>query len=71
MSSNSTTLDFSPAHAGAERPRGLLSTIAAVWDSFRIGLAASHQYGDLTARGMAPQAAVDVVYRTHFSKVGK
>lgn len=71
MSSNSTTLDFTTPHAGAVRPRGLLATIAAFWDSARIGLAASHQYDDLTARGMSPQKAVDVVYRTHFAKVGK
>ncbi|MGE8942051.1 hypothetical protein ACO2I3_09090 [Leptospira interrogans] len=69
MSSNSTTLDFTTAHT--ERPHGLLSTIAAFWDSVRIGLAASHQYDDLTARGKSPQAAVDIVYRTHFSKIGK
>jgi hypothetical protein len=69
MSSNSTTLDFTSART--ERPHGLFSLIAAFWNSVRIGLAASHQYNDLTARGRSPQAAVDIVYRTHISKIGK
>ncbi len=71
MSSNTTTLDFAPEHVSGGRPKGFLATVSAFWDSVRIGLAASHQYGDLTARGTLPQDAVDIVYRTHFAKIGR
>jgi len=71
MSSNTTTLDFASARVSGRRPKGFLSLVNAFWESVRLGLAASHHYSDLTARGTPPQQAVDIVYRTHFAKLGQ
>jgi hypothetical protein len=70
MSNTTSTLDFMPTSARSGRPQGVFSVLSAFWESVRVGLAASSLYESLTARGTPPQKAVDIVYRTHFAKIG-
>jgi hypothetical protein len=58
---------FLPEAASADRaPHTLLATLWAMLLAVRDGLSAAHDYQQLTARGMAPEAAARRVFADHF-----
>ncbi len=61
------TLDFLPARENTRRPRGIFHALRTFFASVREGIDAAHKYERLTARGMPPQKAVDIVFRDHFA----
>jgi hypothetical protein len=55
---------FVPVADGRRNPRELIVDILG---AIRAGIQAAHQYEHLTARGVAPAAAVRAVFDEHFA----
>ncbi|MGB3718477.1 MAG: hypothetical protein WBB38_02735 [Hyphomicrobiaceae bacterium] len=58
-------LDFMPSDV--HRPRGVMDSVKSFFAAVRQGLDAAHEYNRLTARGVAPQKAVQIVFDSHFA----
>lgn len=69
MSTNTinAALDYMPAEKGTRRPRGGMNAVRTFFAALRDGIAAAHRYEELTARGLAPQKALKIVFRDHYA----
>lgn len=69
MSTNTidAALDFMPVEKDSHRPRSKTSALRTFLASLRTGFTAAHEYERLTLQGMAPQKAIDKVFRDHFA----
>lgn len=61
----SAALDLMPSDV--HRPRGMMKSVGTFFAAVRQGLDAAHDYQRLTAKGVAPQKAVQIVFDNHFA----
>ena len=59
------SLEFAPTTSG--QPRSLLATMNTFWHAVMTGVAASHSYDTLRARGVPADKAVTEVFKKHFA----